>query len=104
MHIVVVSRTRTKRPDCHFPLLANSFVDFGDPTSLQSHRGELSIFRLEELIRIRHPLVKLVARIDWSEIEHTFAVSFTSCRGRPALAPWLITGPLCLQHTIDASD
>lgn len=41
--------------------------------------------------------------IDWSEIERTFAFSFTSGRGWPALAPRLVAGLLYLQHTFDAS-
>ncbi len=53
---------------------------------------------------MKHPLVRLAALIDWSEIERTFAVSFTSGRGRPALPARLIGGLLYLQHTFDASD
>ena len=53
---------------------------------------------------MKHPLVRLAALIDWVEIERTFAVSFTSGRGRPALAPRLVAGLLYLQHTFDASD
>jgi IS5 family transposase len=40
--------------------------------------------------------------IHWAEIERTFAASFTSVRGRPALPPRLIAGLLNLQHTLDA--
>ena len=53
---------------------------------------------------MKHPLVKLAALIDWAEIERTFAVSFISRRGRPALAARLVAGLLYLQHTFDASD
>lgn len=64
----------------------------------------LFINRLDELINLKHPLVRLAGLIDWSDIERTFAVSFTSGRGRPALPPRLIAGLLYLQHTFDASD
>jgi IS5 family transposase len=64
----------------------------------------LFINRLDELINLKHPLVRLAGLIDWSEIERTFAVSFTSRRGRPALPPRLVAGLLYLQHTFDASD
>ncbi|MEZ5720011.1 MAG: IS5 family transposase [Burkholderiaceae bacterium] len=72
------------------------------PSQLQS--GELFRPRLDEQINMQHPLVRLAALIDWAEIERTFAVSFTSARGRPALPPRLIAGLLYLQHTFDASD
>jgi IS5 family transposase len=74
------------------------------PKPSQPQSGELFRPRLDEQINMQHPLVKLAALIDWAEIERTFAVSFTSGRGRPALPPRLIAGLLYLQHTFDASD
>ena len=74
------------------------------PKPLQPQTAELFRPRLDEQINMKHPLVKLAALIDWAEIERTFAVSFTSSRGRPALPPRLIAGLLYLQHTFDASD
>ena len=74
------------------------------PKPSQPESGELFRPRLDEQINMKHPLVKLTALIDWPEIERTFAVSFTSARGRPALPPRLIAGLLYLQHTFDASD
>ena len=64
----------------------------------------LFVNRLDELINLKHPLVKLAALIDWAEIERTFSVSFTSGRGRPALPARLVAGLLYLQHTFNASD
>ena len=74
------------------------------PKPSQPQSDELFISRVDELINMRHPLVKLAALIDWAEIERTFAVSFTSGRGRPALPVRLVAGLLYLQHTFDASD
>ena len=74
------------------------------PKPSQPQSDELFISRLDELINMRHPLIKLAALIDWAEIERTFAVSFTSGRGRPALPARLVAGLLYLQHTFDASD
>ncbi|WP_280192866.1 IS5 family transposase [Delftia sp. PS-11] len=74
------------------------------PKPSQPHTAELFRPRLDEQINMKHPLVKLAALIDWPEIERTFAISFTSARGRPALPPRLIAGLLYLQHTFDASD
>ena len=53
---------------------------------------------------MKHPLVRLSTLIDWEQIERDFSVSFTSGRGRPALAPRLVAGLLYLQHAFDASD
>ncbi len=74
------------------------------PKPTQPQTAELFRPRLDEQINLKHPLVRLAALIDWSEIERTFAVSFTSGRGRPALPPRLVAGLLYLPHTFDASD
>lgn len=67
------------------------------PKPSQPQSGELFRPRLDEQLNMKHPLVRLAALIDWAEIERTFAVSFTSGRGRPALAPRLVAGLLYLQ-------
>jgi IS5 family transposase len=74
------------------------------PKQKVAQTDALFVNRLDELINLKHPLVRLGSLIDWSEIERTFAVSFTSGRGRPALPPRLVAGLLYLQHTFDASD
>ena len=74
------------------------------PKPSQPQSGELFRPRLDEQINMQHPLVRLATLIDWAEIERTFAASFTSGRGRPALQPRLVAGLLYLQHTFDASD
>ena len=52
--------------------------------------AELFRSRLDELLNMRHPLIRLAALIDWAEIERNFSMSFTSGRGRPALRPRLV--------------
>ena len=74
------------------------------PKASSPRTEALFINRLDELINLKHPLVRLAGLIDWPEIESTFASSFTSGRGRPALPPRLVAGLLYLQHTFDASD
>lgn len=70
----------------------------------QPQTAELLRPRLDEQISMLHPLVRLAELIDWAEIERTFAISFTSGRGRPALAPCQVAGLLYLQYTFEASD
>ena len=74
------------------------------PKPSQPQSAELFRPRLDELLNLHHPLIRLAALIDWTEIERTFSTSFTSARGRPALPPRLVAGLLYLQHTFDASD
>ena len=74
------------------------------PKPSQPQTAELFRPRLDEQMSMPYPLVKLAALIDWPEVERSFAVSFTSVCGRPALPPRLIAGLLYLQHTFDASD
>ncbi len=54
----------------------------------------LFINRLDELINLKHPLVRLAGLLDWPEIERTFAACFISARGRPALPARLVAGLL----------
>jgi IS5 family transposase len=55
------------------------------PKPSQPQSGELFRPRLDEQINMQHPLVRLAALIDWTEIERTFAVSFTSGAGPSSL-------------------
>lgn len=57
------------------------------PKPSSARTEALLINRLDELIDLKDPLVPLARLINWSEIERTFAVSFTSGRGRPRVVP-----------------
>lgn len=74
------------------------------PHASSPQTDELFRSRLDELLNMRHPLVRLAGLMNWPEIERSFTVHFTSGRGRPALSPRLIAGLLYLQHVNDASD
>lgn len=74
------------------------------PKPSQPQSAELFRSRLDEMLNLHHPLIRLAGLIDWTEIERTFSASFTSGRGRPALPARLVAGLLYLQHTFDASD
>lgn len=54
------------------------------PKPSQPQTAELFRSRLDEQINMQHPLVRVASLIDWAEIERTFAMSFTSGRGRPS--------------------
>ena len=56
---------------------------------------------LIDMIRPKHPPVKLAAVIDWDEIVKSFGVHFESCPGRPDFPPRLVAGLLYLQHAYD---
>ncbi|KAF0813218.1 hypothetical protein IGB42_02146 [Andreprevotia sp. IGB-42] len=74
------------------------------PKPLIPKSNDLFRQRLDELVNLRHPLVKLAEHIDWAVFEREWAGLFPSQRGRPALPPRLIAGLLYLQHTFDLSD
>ena len=56
---------------------------------------ELPRPRLDEQLKMSHPLIKLSQLMNWEEIERSFGVHFASNRGRPALSPRLVAGLLC---------
>lgn len=74
------------------------------PKPTQPQAEEIFRPRLDEQIKMSHPLVKLSKLMNWAEIERSFGAHFTSGRGRPALPPRLVAGLLYLQHANDAPD
>lgn len=68
------------------------------------HIADLPRPRLDEQLKMSHPLVRLADMMNWVEIERSFGAHFASNRGRPALSPRLVAGLLYLQHANDASD
>ena len=74
------------------------------PKARFSPANDVSRLTLLEQINRKHPLVKLADLIEWERIDKLCAGYCPSKRGRPAIAPRLITGLLYLQHTFDLSD
>ena len=66
--------------------------------------GELFKKRLDDLVNMKHPLIKLSSLIDWEVFEERWSALFKSKTGRPATSPRLIAGLLYLQHTFSLSD
>ncbi len=60
--------------------------------------------RLDAIIDMNHPLVKLARTIDWSFLEQKFGAVYEDKPGRPPLPTRLMAGLAMLKHTYDLSD
>jgi IS5 family transposase len=60
--------------------------------------------RLDEILNMSHPLMKLTQLIDWSVFEQKWSLYFPSGKGRPATSGRLVAGLIYLQHTFNCSD
>src|SRR2546429_9443959 len=59
--------------------------------------------RLDQIIDIKHALVKLARTIDWRFLEQTFGAVYTDKPGQPPLPTRLMAGLAVLKHTYDPS-
>jgi IS5 family transposase len=68
--------------------------------------GEQDLFRsrLDQIIDMKHPLVRLARTIDWGFLEATLAAVYQDGAGRPPLPTRLMAGLAILKHTYDLSD
>src|ERR1700753_245719 len=60
--------------------------------------------RLDAIIDLGHPLVKLARSIDWRFLEEQFGAVYEDTTGRPPLPTRLMAGLAILKHTYDLSD
>jgi transposase-like protein DUF772 len=60
--------------------------------------------RLDQIIDMKHALVKLARAIDWRFLEQTFGAVYTDKPGQPPLPTRLMAGLAILKHTYDLSD
>ena len=60
--------------------------------------------RLDQIINMRHELVRLAQAIDWPHLEAHFGEVYTDGPGMPPLATRLMAGLAILKHTFDLSD
>ena len=67
-------------------------------------QADLLRSRLDAIIDMGHPLVKLARTIDWSFLEQQFGAVYDDTPGRPPLPTRLMAGLAILKHTYDLSD
>ena len=74
----------------------------------KEHRetGDCDLFRsrLDQIIKLTHPLVLLAKRIDWSHLEITFGAAYSDKPGHPPLPTRLMAGMAILKHMYNLSD
>ena len=68
--------------------------------------GEQDLFRsrLDQIIDLRHPLVKLARETDWAFWQQTFGEAYTDGPGQPPLPTRLMAGLIILKYTHNLSD
>src|ERR1700682_1364023 len=68
--------------------------------------GEQDLFRsrLDQIIDMNHPLVRLARAGDWRFLEGRFGEVYTDDPGPPPLPTRLMAGLAILKHTYDLSD
>jgi IS5 family transposase len=70
------------------------------------HNGEQDLFRsrLDQIINMKHELVRLTQTIEWEHLEDCFGAVYSDGPGMPPLATRLMAGLAILKHTFDLSD
>ena len=68
--------------------------------------GEQDLFRsrLDQIIDMKHELVRLAQAIDWPHLEERFGAVYSAGPGMPPLPTRLMAGLAILRHTFDLSD
>ena len=68
--------------------------------------GQTDLFRarLDQILDMKHALVKLAGQIDWGFLEKAFGETYEESVGRPALATRLMAGLAILKHSYSLSD
>ena len=70
----------------------------------ETGQADLLRSRLDAIIDMDHPLVKLARTIDWPFLEERFGAVYEDKPGRPPLPTRLMAGLAILKHTHDLSD
>jgi IS5 family transposase len=59
--------------------------------------GDLFRVRLDQILNLKHELVKLAGKIDWDWIDRAIAALYSD-KGRPGIESRLVIGLLLLKH------
>ena len=70
----------------------------------QSDEQDLFRSRLDQIIDMEHPLVKLAVRVNWARLEAVCGEAYTDGPGMPPLPTRLMAGLAILKFTFDLSD
>jgi len=70
----------------------------------QSGEHDLFRSRLDQIINMKHELVRLAQTIDWAHLEDRFGEVYSDGPGMPPLPTRLMAGLAILKHTFDLSD
>ena len=70
----------------------------------ETGQGDLLRSRLDAIIDMNHPLVKLAGTVDWEFLAERFGSVYTDKPGHPPLPTRLMAGLAILKHTYDLSD
>ena len=78
----------------------------GQPSAQPRDDRQDDLFRpaLEEIINLRHPLVRLAAEIDWGFLAGRFGSVCRAGPGQPPLPTRLVAGLFILKHMHNLSD
>ena len=69
-----------------------------------SGQNDLFKARLDQIVDMDHPLVKLAGTIDWRFLEERFGAVYWDKPGQPPLPTRLMAGLSILKHTHNLSD
>jgi IS5 family transposase len=70
----------------------------------ETGQNDLFKARLDQIVDMSHPLVKLAATIDWGFLERSFGAVYNDGPGQPPLPTRLMAGLAILKHMHDLSD
>ena len=73
------------------------------PRSTPSDHDDLFRSRLNQILDLDHPLIRLADKIDWDQIDERVGLCYAD-EGRPGLSPRLMVGLHYLKHAFDESD
>ena len=74
------------------------------PKQTETGQQDLLRSRLDQIVNLKHPLVKLAQAIDWGFLEKELGAAYSDKPGRPPLPTRLMAGLAILKHMQNLSD